>query len=486
MITNVRRVVRITGMMVTVAACAMLIPMFSALYWKDPDCVRAFLISVAVSLAIGLPAILVGRRSPEYIRSAEGLIAVLSGWILTSLLGALPYIFSGCATFSEALFESVSVLTTSGATAFSSAAHLPKAMLFWRSFSQWLGGAGILLFLMTFIRSLKSGGFSLMRGEAPGLSLFDTDVPINIIARRMYIIYTALSLVEIGLLAAGGTGLFDACIVTFSTCATSGITYYADSLAHFASPYVEGVSAVFMLLASLNLMIFYYIWKRDKDKLRANTEMKAFWAIFGGLSVLVVADLMLSGTYTNLGDALRYGLFHSASFLSTTGLHSTDISNWPTFSKFLLTLSTFFGGCSMSTSGALKIVRVVILVKLIKHSFVSKIHPAAVTSIKINGKPIQSATSDSVIAFLYTYIVLFLAGTFVISFEAADLHSAFMASGALLNNIGAGFGQMGMAGCYADFSAPMKLFMCLLMLAGRLELYAVILPFFPSFWRKDK
>jgi trk system potassium uptake protein TrkH len=254
---------------------------------------------------------------------------------------------------------------------------------------------------------------------------------------------------------------------------------------HFDSQYIEFIIAVFMIFSCINFSVYYLAFKRDFKKLIHNTEFKAFLGIMAVSAVLVVLNLRLTNTY-NTEDSLRYGIFQTISFMTTTGNASTDFMQWPTFSKTLLTILTFIGGSATSTGGAIKVIRIVILAKLIWRSFSVRIHPAAVIGIKLDGKPLVSRTTNAIVAFFFVYMVVFFAGAFIISFATEDLQTAFLASSSMLCNTGASFGAMGIFGNYAAFSGPIKLFMSFLMLTGRLEVYTVLLLFTKIFWNPHK
>ena len=482
--TKYKVIFRITGLVLCFQAAILLIPTASALHWGEALCLKSFLIAAAVSLLAGLPLWLAFRKEKGSLTTREALITVLFVWTSITLDSALPYLFSGQHTgFASALFESVSAWTTTGATAFTNVAALPQSLSLWRNFSQWLGGAGILVVITLLLRGM-GGSSTLMKLETPGIVMSENTGRYAVLAKKLAITYLALSVLQFVLLLFGGCGPFDAMIITFSSCATGGATCYHSSLVSF-SPYVQLISAIFMILSSMNLVLIGGLFLKEGDKLRSSSEMKIYPMVIFAAGVLVIADLRLTGTYSTLREAVSYGGFQTVSFASTCGLYNADFENWPTLCKAILSFLTFSGGCSMSTSGAVKIFRVIILVKLLKRSFTTRLHPTAVKTITINGKALSAQVTNSVVSFFFTYMAVFIAGVFIISFEAPDIQSAFTSASSLLNNIGAGFGAMGPNGCYAEYSAFMKIFMCLLMLAGRLELYPVILPL-TSYFHKEQ
>ena len=475
---------RITGFVMCLQALVLLVPVPASLHWKEMLCTQSFLIAAGVSLVIGLPLWLAFKSEKGALTVRESLITILFVWISICLTSALPYLLSGEHTgFASALFEAVSAWTTTGATAFSVVAGIPQTLSFWRAFSQWLGGAGILVMLTLLMRGM-GGSTALMKLEAPGIVMSENIARYAVVAKRLLVTYSVLSVTQFVLLLAGGCGPFDSMIITFSSCATGGATCYHSSLVSF-SPYVQLISALFMILSSMNLVLIGGLFLGEADRTFKSSEMKFYPMLIVIAAVVVIADLRLTGTYDNLGDAFRFGGYQTVSFASTCGLYNADFSNWPTLCKTILSFLTFIGGCSMSTSGAIKIFRIVILAKLLRRSFTTRLHPAAVKVVSLNGKPVSTLQGNSVVSFFYTYFAVFFIGIFIISFEAPDIQSAFTSASSLLNNIGAGFGAMGPNGCYAAYSPFMKVFMCLLMLAGRLELYPVILPFTEYFHKEQ-
>ncbi|MCQ2565428.1 MAG: hypothetical protein MJ194_01070 [Clostridia bacterium] len=482
--TKYKAIFRITGLVLCIQAMVLAVPAASALYWGELRCLVSFLISAAISLAIGLPLRLCLKEEKDTLTTRDALITILFVWVCITLDSALPYLMSGHHTsFASALFESVSSWTTTGATAFPNVAALPQSISLWRNFSQWLGGAGILVMLTLLLRGM-GGSSTLMKLEAPGIVMSENSGRYLVLAKKLAITYVVLSGIQFILLLLGGCGPFDAMIITFSSCATGGATCYHSSLVSF-SPYVQLVSAVFMILSSMNLVLIGGVFLGETEKMKNSSETKLYPMVMAVAAVVVIADLRLTGTYETLSEAIRYGGFQTVSFASTCGLYNANFENWPTLCKSILSFMTFAGGCSMSTSGAIKIFRIIILIKLLKRSFTTRLHPTAVKAVTLNGKALSAQVTNSVVSFFFTYMVVFLAGVFIISFESPDMQSAFTSAASLLNNIGAGFGAMGANGCYAEYGPFMKIFMCLLMLAGRLELYPVILPFTGTFYKKQ-
>ena len=477
---HVKDIAKLISVVLIVIAVSMLIPAAASLCWHDVPSLRAFGLSILICGVPGAAGFLALRKNRNVLTMRDSLAVIALSWIFAAAAAAVPYLISGTTdSFISAFFEFVSALTTTGATDFANEKVFPQSMLFWRSFCQWLGGAGILVLLSPLLRYLNPGAAVLMKNETPGYLLSQQEAKATDSAKKLYLLYICVTLLQVLLYIPAGIEPFDAMTLAFATAPTAGRVYATNSIAAFGGVYTEIVSAVSMIVASLNFVAFSYIAGGNFRGFLKNTEIRVFFGILAAGSTIIVFSLICSGTYA-VPQALRYGIFHSVSFLSTTGVSSVDISGWPSLAKTVLTMLTFIGGCSMSTAGALKIIRIVILWKLLRRSFTVRLHPSAVESVRVSGKVLNKTVLNSVVAFFFTYAALFLLGVFVISFESADVLSAFTSSAALLNNIGSGFGQMGLDACYSDFSGVMKLFMCLLMLAGRLELYAVILFFNPK------
>ena len=486
MALNRHAITKIMGYILSIIGLSMLAPFLLSVQLGEEEATRGFGVTAAFIIGIGLVLAWFTREKSKHLSLRDGILVVFLGWFVAAFAGCFPYLISGTLqSFPDAFFESMSGFTTTGATVFTDIEALPRSIVFWRSFCQWLGGMGILVFIISVLPALGINGYNILNAETPGLGVQKLDSRHNDTARKLYLAYITLTLMQIILLSRGGMSFFDSMIFSFGSIASSGLTNYNDGLMHFNSPYIESVIAVFMIFSCINFSVYYFIFKRDFRKLLHNTEFKVFLGIMGISAILVVLDLRLTNTYDTEG-ALRYGIFQTISFMTTTGNASADFMQWPEFSKTLLTILTFIGGSSASTGGAIKVIRIVILSKLIWRSFSVRIHPNAVIGIRIDGKPLVSSITNAIVAFFFVYMVVFFAGAFIISFATEDLQTAFLASSSILSNTGASFGAMGIFGNYAAFSGPIKLFMSFLMLTGRLEIYTVLLLFTKTFWNPHK
>lgn len=486
MILHTKSIARILGHLMTITGLAMTVPLILAAVGGNPQIIMGFLIPAALSLAIGVSLSITYREADRNISVKDGMFLTLLSWLLISCAGAMPYLLTGVThSFISALFESISSYTTTGATILTNISGLPRSILFWRSFSQWLGGIGILVLMRSMMPPSFERHSSVLQTETESINTDNISFARRSTARLIYEFYIAMTLVQVLLLKVCGLKWFDSFIFSFGTSASGGLNNYSDGLLHVSTPAVEAVLAVFMLLSCVNFALYVRLLHKETDRLRHNTELKAFLGIAAAGIVLVTADLFVHRTYATLGESFRFGGYQAVSFLTTTGLSSADFNLWPSFSKMILTVLSFIGSCSSSTGGALKVIRVVILSKMVWRSFTTRIHPNAVVTIKTNGKPLPTHVANGAVAYTLTFFTLFLAGAFLLTFDpAADFQTAFTASGAMLSNIGTGAGAMGMYAEYHAFGQFSQLLMCFLMLAGRLEIYAVLLPFSRSFWNE--
>ncbi|MBO5517081.1 MAG: TrkH family potassium uptake protein [Firmicutes bacterium] len=485
MIIHLRSIAKTLGHLLTFTGAALIVPLLYAAYTNQTDATLAFLVPAAFALAIGASLSLTYKDACSWITLKDSLLLTSLSWICVSIIGALPYLIAGLlhSPFS-AFFESVSAFTTTGATVFLKIGDLPRAFLLWRSFAQWIGGIGILVLMQTLLPVTFENQGSLIKSESTGVNTDNIFFNRKNTSRAIYAIYIGMTLLQALLLKLGGLSTFDSILFSFGTSASGGMNHRTEGLLHMATPFTEAVMAVFMLISCVSFAVYFAVIKKDKDSIRRNTELKAYLGIAAGAILLISADLYFTRTFATVGDSLRHGGFQAISFLTTTGYASADFNTWPAFSKMMLTVLGFFGGCSSSTGGALKVIRIVILSKMIWRSFTTRIHPNAVVTIKTNQKPLPSSIANGVVSYTLTFFLLFLAGAFVLTFDTNDFQTAFTASAAMLCNTGAGCGQMGMLGQYYMFHPLTHLFLSFLMLAGRLEIYAVILPLSRNFWRE--
>lgn len=441
----------------------------------------AFLVVMLGSLGLGLLLIIKKPKSTE-IYAREGFVIVSLSWIVLSLVGAVPFMLCGCTdSFVDALFESASGFTTTGASIFSTVEQLPKSILMWRSFSHWIGGMGVLVFIMAFLPLGGGQNMHIMRAESPGPSVSKLVPRVKNTAIILYIIYFAFTLVMFVSLLISGMNVFESMNTAFATAGTGGFGFKNDSFASTTAAQ-QIIVTVFMLLFSINFNSYYLILKlRPKEAF--NSEVKAF------VIIVVVAigaiTINISPMFESVWDALRHSAFTVASLISTTGFSTADFNLWPYFAQTALVLIMFVGACAGSTGGGIKVSRILILFKGMLRELGAIIHPRQVKKITIDKKPVEREVIRSVNAYITTFIAIFTVSLIAISFDNLDLTTSFTAVTATINNIGPGLGGVGPTSSFAVFSPFSKLVLTFNMLAGRLELFPMLLLFAPSTYRKS-
>ena len=467
--------------LLTEAALLMLPTAVAAVYGEAvlPFLIPALLLTV-IGLALGLRS---PKRSSLYAR--DGFAVVALAWVLMSVFGALPFVISGdIPHFVDAFFETVSGFTTTGASILTEIEPLGRGVLFWRSFTHWVGGMGVLVFVMAILPMSAGGGHGMhqMRAEVPGPSVGKLVSRMGDTAKILYGIYLAMTVIEIVLLLLGGMSLFDACIHAFGTAGTGGFSCRNLSVGAYDSAYFDVVIGVFMLLFGVNFNLYYFLLiKRFRDVFRSE-ELRAYLLIVGAAVAAIAADIV--HIYGTVGRSLRYAFFQVASIITTTGFATADFNAWPEFSRAILVILMFVGACAGSTGGGIKVARVVILCKTSLGDMRKMLHPNAVTTVRFEGKPLTDRTIRSVHLFLTVYILIFTASVLLLSLERFDLVTTFTAVAACINNIGPGLEVVGPMGNYAQFSPAAKLLLSFDMLVGRLEIFPMLLLFAPSIWKR--
>jgi len=481
-----RLVFNIIARMVFMICFALLAP----LGWAAADNLyspetNAFLVSILVALLLGCLgrwAVPAAAQDFEKMNAKDGLAVVGLTWIVLSGIGALPlWLSDSVASFTDAYFEIASGFTTTGASILTDIESLPRGILFWRSLSHWLGGMGIVVLFVALLPSLGYNAFQLYRAEAPGMTAERILPRIKETAKVLWEIYLLLSLTEIVVLMLAGMNFFDASCHTFGTMATGGFSTRNASMAAF-SPMLQWIVTVFMFLAGMNFMLHVQVLSGRPLSIFRNEEFRYYAGLVAVLIPVFVLVLWLSGE----GGALwRHSAFQVVSILTTTGYATTDFNIWPHMLRLLLLLIMFIGGCGGSTGGGMKVSRIVLSVKLALRSVEQTIFPRQVAPVRFNGRTIDRRLDVSVSAFVLLYLLLFVLGVVgLLALERCDVVSALSASVASLSNIGPGLNLVGATQNYAWISIPGKWLLIVLMLAGRLELYAILILFLPATWRK--
>lgn len=478
---NRRMVLYVVGTVIKIEAALMLLPLITSIIYKE-NCVKDILISIAVALASGFVLTLLSRPGSKVIYAKEGFVIVSLSWIALSLIGALPFYISGeIPDFVDAFFETVSGFTTTGASVLTDVEAMSKGLLFWRSFTHWVGGMGVLVFVMAIIPTVSDRSIHLLRAEAPGPVVGKIVPKMKQTARILYVIYIVLTLIEMVLLYVGGMPLFDSIAHAVGTAGTGGFGIKADSLASY-SPYIQWVITAFMLLFGVNFNLYYFaIIKKFRSAIK-NEELITY-VIIVTLSIVAIT-VNITPLYEGLSESLRQAAFQVAAIISTTGFATADFNQWPGMSKTILLLLMFIGGCAGSTAGGFKISRVLMLFKTIKRELQKLLHPRAVASIRLDGKRVDEKTISSLGSYLAIYALFLCIVVFLLGFDRFDIETNISVAASCVNNIGPGFGAAGPASSYAAFSPFSKILLSLTMLLGRLEIFPLILTFSPSTWVK--
>jgi len=469
----------ILGWILVFAAAFMTVPMITAIIYGEATFFH-FLGTAIVCLIIGR-LLTFKKRKNTNLYAREGFIIVALSWIVLSLCGTMPMWLSGAIpSFVDALFETVSGFTTTGASILNDVEAMPKCILMWRSFTHWIGGMGVLVFIMAFLPLSGGNNLHIMKAESPGPVVGKLVPKIKTTAFILYAIYFALTVLEFIFLLFGGMSVFDAVNTAFATAGTGGFGFLNSSMASF-SPYIKIVITVFMILFSINFGSYYLILI-GKLKEAITVEVKAF--LFIVVAAITIITINISSMYANAGDALLDSSFTVASLISTTGFGVADFNQWPELSRTLLVLISFIGACAGSTGGGFKVSRLVILFKGIKKELNTLIHPRQVKKIKMDSHTVDSETIRSVNVYLITYVVIFVVSIVLISFENHDMITNFTSVAATFNNIGPGLEMVGPTQNFAFFSDFSKIVFIFDMLIGRLELFPMLLLFKPSVWKK--
>ena len=477
---NRKMILHILGKMMGVEGLLLLIPALVGLIYQE-KCAVYFVITAAVLAVIFL---LTGRKKPEntMLYGKDGLLIVSSAWILWSLFGALPFFLSGSIpNYMDAFFETVSGFTTTGSTILKDVEVLPQCMTFWRSLTHWVGGMGVLVFVMVLTNLDKQSSIHLMRAEVPGPEKDKLVPKSRTTAQILYGMYFILTAIQVVLLLLGGMNLFDSLIHAFGTAGTGGFSNYADSVGHFNSAYLDGVISVFMILFGINFNLYFFLAVREFKLVFKNEELRAYLLIISGAVVMIMINIY--PIYGSVAEAFRYSAFQVASIITTTGYATADYMLWPEFSRCVLVALMIIGACASSTGGGIKVSRLLISLKSIYKEIKQMLHPKSVNVVKLNKKKLGEDTIRNVYVYLLAYITLAIVSVLIVSLDNFDFETTVGSVITALGNVGPGLGMTGPVGSFADYSLLAKFVFCLDMLAGRLEIFPFLM-LFSYVWRK--
>lgn len=475
-----RAIIRyILGSVLLIESVLMLLPCMVSLLYKEQEGIPFFL----VSLISGLIGFLMTIRKPKnhvfYLK--EGCIITSLSWILLSIVGCVPFILTGeIPSFTDAVFETVSGFTTTGASILNDVEALSHTSLFWRSFTHWIGGMGVLVFLMAIIPMSGGSNINLMKAESPGPSVGKLVPKMRHTARILYVIYFVLTLTQILLLLLGNMPLFDAVTTAFGTAGTGGFGVKNSSIAGY-SPYIQWIVALFMILFGINFNAYYLILFRQFKKAFSMEEIRAYLLII--LASVAVIFIELINTSVSIWEALRHATFQVASIITTTGFATADFNEWTALSRTILVLVMFIGACAGSTGGGIKVSRFIIVIKTVFKEISGYLHPKSVKKIKMDDKPIEHEVVRATNVYFITFFVIFVFSVLLVSLEEKDLVTNFTAVAATINNIGPGLEMVGPTSNFSHFNPLTKWVLMFDMLAGRLELFPMLMLFVPNIWK---
>ena len=480
---NVKLLLHVLGAILLVEAAAMVPALAIAIGYGEGDAM-AFVWTILLLNAVGAPMRLFVKAEQTNLRAREGFLAVSLSWVLLSVFGALPFVFSGVIpNFVDALFESVSGFTTTGATIMTQIEGQPHGVMFWRSFTHWIGGMGVLVLTLALLPQMSGRTSHLVRAESPGPTLSKIVPRMGDTAKILYLIYGVLTVIEFLLLMLAGMNAYDAAIHALGTAGTGGFSNYAASVGHFNSAWIDAIITLFMVLFGVNFVIYYKMLLRDWQDIRANEELRWFLAIFLGATAIITLTLLPEEG--NLFTALRYSSFQVASIISTTGYATANYDLWPLTARMLILVLLFFGSCAGSTAGGMKICRIGMLSKQAIREVRHTIQPRKAMVVRFEGKAVDEGVLRQVATFACIYVALILLGGFLLSLENRyDMMTNFSAALTCVSNVGPGFGAVGPAGSFAGYGPFGKLLASFLMLAGRLEIFPMLALFHPAMWRK--
>jgi trk system potassium uptake protein TrkH len=479
---NLRLVLKSIGLLLICEAIALIPSLVVSLVYREHNALVFFdTIGILFSFAIPLCMIKIKNKN-MYARDGYAIVAL--GWIVMSLFGALPFYFSGAIpSYIDCFFETSSGFTTTGASILTNIEVLPRGILFWRSFTHWIGGMGVIVLTLAILPSLGARGIQMMKAESPGPNPGKLVPKVGETAKILYGIYIIISIVEISLLVLAGMPLFDACIHTFGTVGTGGFSIMNASVGAYNNVAAEIIITIFMFLSGANFTLYYYMIKGNLRAPFKDAEFRLYFGIIAAAILLITLDIN-SSVFHNIWESLKHSSFQVVSIITTTGYVSTDFEKWSMFSKIILFILMFIGGCAGSTGGALKNIRILLLFKIMKRELLQIIHPRAVYSVRLGKKAVDERTLSEVLGFFFMYITVFIAGVLIVSLDNMDWGTTISSVAATLGNIGPGFGVVGAVGNYSSMSNVSKIALSLIMIVGRLEIYPILLISMPSFWKR--
>ncbi len=479
---NYRAIVNILSAMLVFLAAALLFPAGIAWFYGDGD-LNAFLYTMGFTFITGISGFLFTRNSGE-IRARDGFLVVSFSWVLFALLGALPFMLSGhIPSYTDAFFETMSGFTTTGASILTNIEALPHGLLFWRSFTHWLGGMGIILLSLAILPLLGVGGMQLFKAEVPGPTPDKLTPRIKHTAELLWVVYVLITIIETVLLKIAGMNWFDAACHTFGTMATGGFSTKNASVGQFQNPWIDYIIIIFMIIAGTNFALHYRLLRGKVNVYKHDREAMFFIGVIAVASLIIGVDVWQRNGH-QIATAAQHSIFQVVSIVTTTGYGTADYEQWSVLSQIILLLLMFAGGCAGSTGGGIKMIRIMILFKFGFNELKRLLHPQAVLPVRIGNSVIPREIVTNISGFFLFYMALFILGVLIMAALGLDLITAIGSVTATISNIGPGLGGVGPTDNYALIPSAGKWVLSFLMLVGRLELFTVLILFSPSFWKK--
>ncbi len=477
---NYNMIIYMLGNLMKVEGCLMIVPALIAVVKSETASTKAFLTTIIMLWGTILTSI---KFKNKDIYAREGFVITALSWIVLSFFGAMPFYFSETIPFFvDSFFETVSGFTTTGASILNEIEGLPLSILFWRSFTHWIGGMGVLVFLLAIIPMGGDRSMYIMKAEAPGPLVGKLVPKVKSTAKLLYLIYVFLTIAEMIFLIAGGMPLFDSIVTAFSTAGTGGYSIKNTSIAAYNSAYIEYIIAIFMTIFGINFNLFYLLLMKDFANIFKNEELRYYLGIIGIATLLITANI--ATMYDSIEQAFRNAFFQVTALITTTGFVTANFELWPEFSKTILIVIVMIGACGGSTGGGLKVSRLVIVLKMITQELKRMVHPRSVNIIKLDGMKIEQETVDSVTSFFVIYVFLIFGSFIIISVDNFDFTTSLTAVMTCVGNVGPGLGGVGPVENFSIFSPFVKLVLCMDMLLGRLEIFPLVMLFSPAVWKK--
>ena len=478
---------KLAGLMSLLLAVSMIPSFMAAVYYNEISSIASFAAVIIPFAALGGIITKITWDHEIRIKMRYGFLIVTLAWIFFSFAGALPLVISGSIpSYVDAFFEMCSGFSTTGSTILTDIESLPKSMLFWRSFTHWLGGMGIIVFVTAVLPSIGIEGQLIASAETPGPTMDKLTPKYSDTARNLYMLYIGITITEVILLMLGGMGIYDSLVHSFGTVGTGGFSSYADNIGHFTSPYFRWIFIIFMMMCGVNFNLYFVMFRQGLKAMLKDEELRYYLGFIGVPSVLLIISLMASGTFHDLFKCVTSSFFNVVGMITTTGYGTDDFTKWPTFAQMVLFFLFFVGASTSSTGGGVKVLRVLVCLKLIRRGIMLKIHPNRVYTIKLSGRPVQQEVATNIANFIFFYIMVVAAGTLLVSFDGFDIITTLSSVLTCIGNVGPGFELVGPADNFSIFSDFSKIILSFLMIAGRLELFTFFMLFSPHYWNPDR